>query len=167
MIKELRLSTSSGLGAATIFTVLLILCLTVFSILTLASAQADLRLTEKNALMVSSYYRADNEACGISDFVASFWPAGASKPDLAQCTALETRIKGYGPDINYGFVNKRESGFVVEYGIAVDANLNLEVGIFMPESGVCQVLKWRISPAEQVIDEGPLSVWQGAPEIIK
>jgi hypothetical protein len=166
MIKELRLSTSSGLGAVTIFAVLLILCLTVFSVLTLASAQADLRLTEKNALMVSSYYRADNEACNISDLLTSFWPEGAVKPEPVLCLALEERIKGFSQNIIYAAVNERESGFIAEYGVAVDTNLNLEVSIMMPEGGICNVLEWRMSPIEQAFDEGPLSVWLGGQESV-
>ena len=51
-----------GVGVVTLCMVLMVLCLAVFSALTLASAQADLRLSQRNAETVSAYYRADWQA---------------------------------------------------------------------------------------------------------
>ena len=42
-----------------------VLCLTVFSILSLVSARAQAALAEKSADSVSSYYKADSIACDI------------------------------------------------------------------------------------------------------
>ena len=51
-----------GVGVVTLCMVLMVLCLAVFSALTLASAQADLRLSQRNARTVSAYYQADRQA---------------------------------------------------------------------------------------------------------
>jgi len=161
MTKDLKLSTSTGIGVTTIFTVLLILCLTVFSVLTLASAQADLRLTQKNAQMISAYYTADNEAWNISSFITSFWPKDAPKPDINQRLALEKQIQDFSYGLSQASVSDAGAGLFVEYNVAVDTNLMLNVGILIPESGVYEILTWRMTPIEQAIEESPLSVWQG------
>ena len=49
----------------TVFTVLLVLTLSVFSALTLTSARADLALSRTNARTVSAYYAADAEAAAL------------------------------------------------------------------------------------------------------
>ena len=51
-----------GVGVVTLCMVLMVLCLAVFSALTFASAQADLRLSQRNAETVSAYYQADTQA---------------------------------------------------------------------------------------------------------
>lgn len=55
-------NSSFGVGIITIFTVLIVLCLSVFAMLTLTTANADLKLAEINASSVSAYYSADIEA---------------------------------------------------------------------------------------------------------
>ena len=46
----------------TVMTVLAVLCLSIFSMLSLAGARADLRLSELNAQTVSDWYAADLQA---------------------------------------------------------------------------------------------------------
>lgn len=51
-----------GLGAVSILAVFVVLCMTVFSILSFTSARADQTLSEKNAQAVQEYYQAESEA---------------------------------------------------------------------------------------------------------
>ena len=46
-----------GVGVITVITILLVLTLSVFSALTLASARADLALSQRNAETVKIYYQ--------------------------------------------------------------------------------------------------------------
>jgi len=55
-----------GLGVISCITILLVLMLSVFSCLTLATAQADYALAQRGAETVSSYYAADSTAKRIS-----------------------------------------------------------------------------------------------------
>ena len=48
-----------GMGASSVLMIFVVLCLTTFGILSLVSAQADLRLTRKSQETVSAYYTAD------------------------------------------------------------------------------------------------------------
>lgn len=54
-----------GMGVATILTVLLVLCLTIFAALSLASARADYALSQIGADTVAAYYRADAQASAL------------------------------------------------------------------------------------------------------
>lgn len=65
-----------GVGVISIVTVLLVLCLTIFSALTLTTAKADLNLSRINADTVSAWYAADAEAARQ---YAAFAASGASE----------------------------------------------------------------------------------------
>lgn len=54
-----------GIGVISILTVLLVLALSLFAALTLASARADLALSQRNADTVQAYYSADAEAARL------------------------------------------------------------------------------------------------------
>ncbi|MEG2173912.1 MAG: hypothetical protein RR135_00315 [Oscillospiraceae bacterium] len=51
-----------GVGSASILTIFVLLCLTTFATLSLASAEADARLARRAARSVSDYYAADSNA---------------------------------------------------------------------------------------------------------
>lgn len=50
-----------GSGASSILMIVITLVLTTFAVLSLASAQADMKLTEKAQSMTTQYYNAENE----------------------------------------------------------------------------------------------------------
>ncbi|MDR3295632.1 MAG: hypothetical protein LBT26_07385 [Clostridiales Family XIII bacterium] len=156
-------ASASGIGVTTLFVVLLILCLTVFAVLTFASSQADLRLSRKNADMVTAYYDADNAGARISAEVAGFWPKGTQRPGADVCALLENKISAGtgGEDISYAAVGNSGAGLTVSYGIVVDTLLTLEIELSLPESGVCEVLSWRVVAEEPDFFEEPMPVWQG------
>lgn len=60
-----------GIGVISILTVLLVLALSLFAALTLASARADLALSQRNADTVQAYYTADAEAARLYDRFAA------------------------------------------------------------------------------------------------
>ncbi|MCC8122605.1 MAG: hypothetical protein LIO58_03605 [Oscillospiraceae bacterium] len=76
-------SSPVGIGAISILTVLLILSLSIFSTLTLSTANGDLALSEQNAQTVSDWYAADAEAARLyADFAAG------SAPELEEQIAM-------------------------------------------------------------------------------
>lgn len=56
---EKRFGSHAGVGSMTLMLLLFVLMMTVFAVLTLATARADLRLTERNAETVSAFYEAE------------------------------------------------------------------------------------------------------------
>jgi hypothetical protein len=155
-----NMHSTSGIGVVTLFVVLLILCLTVFAVLTFASANADLRLSEKNAEMVEAYYIADNMATLVSEDVSAFWRQGAPKPDMNALGALVEKIQSREgiEKITYASDNR---GITVSYGVFVDTLLTLEVELSLPRGGVCEVLSWRVMADEPSFEEEMLPVWEG------
>lgn len=64
-----------GTGIISVLTILLVLCLSEFAALTLASAQADLALSRRSAEAVSAWYAADAEAEALyAQFLAGSEP---------------------------------------------------------------------------------------------
>jgi hypothetical protein len=157
-----NLHSASGIGVVTLFVVLLILCLTVFAVLTFASANADMRLSAKNSEMVEAYYAADNAATRISADVTAFWKAGAPKPDARAIAAIEEKItSGYDAAILYADVSEDGEGLTVSYGLFVDTLLTLEVTLALRRGGECEVLSWRVMAEEPSFEEDMLPVWEG------
>ncbi|MDR0570644.1 MAG: hypothetical protein LBG71_05445 [Clostridiales Family XIII bacterium] len=158
---DLDLPVSSGVGVTTMFSVLLILCVTVFAVLAFASAQADLRLTKKNAEMVSSYYEADSLAALVSAKASEFWPLGEGRPDATGLKALEEAIRALDGDVAYALAEYEGDGIRVAYSIETGALLTLDVALSLPRPGVCEPLSWRMEAKETTAREQELPVWQG------
>ncbi|MDR2355491.1 MAG: hypothetical protein LBE16_04770 [Clostridiales Family XIII bacterium] len=157
-----NLHSASGIGVITLFVVLLILCLTVFSVLTFASANADLRLSAKNSEMVKAYYAEDNVATRISADVTAFWKSGAPRPDARALAALRDKIAAdYDASVVYADVSEDGEGLLVSYGLFVDTLLTLEVTLSLPRGGECEVLRWRVMAYEPGFEEDTLPVWGG------
>jgi biopolymer transport protein ExbD len=155
---------ASGIGVVTLFAVLLILCLTVFAVLTFASAKADLRLSEKNAEMVEADYAADNAAARISADVTAFWERGAQRPGARAIAELEEKIAAYdGAEITHVAVeDDGDGGLTVSYGVCMGELLTLEVSLSLPRGGVCEVLAWRSAATDEAdFEEEILPVWEG------
>ncbi len=66
-----------GVGVISVITVLLVLTLSLFAALSVATAQADLALSRKNADTVTAYYQADAQA---AELYAAF--AAGNEPTL-------------------------------------------------------------------------------------
>jgi hypothetical protein len=159
--REKAMPAASGIGVTTLFVVLLILSLTVFAVLTFASAQADLRLSAKNAEMVAKYYEADSLGMAVSAEASGFWPAGAPAPDEAARALLEGAIAATPGVEDASVLYDAGAGFTVSYGIAVDARLTLRVSLALPEGGVCQIQSWRVDAEEPEITEETPGLWLG------
>lgn len=54
-----------SVGSASLVMIFSVLCLTVFSVLSLVTANNELRLSEKSAASVKNFYTADSAACDI------------------------------------------------------------------------------------------------------
>lgn len=150
-----------GIGGVTLLTVLLVLCLTMFAVLALSSAQADRRLSEKNARAVAAYYRADNQGVVLMSQAVKLWPAGGARPkaealaqDLSAVfdAALEIRVEA------------AEERFLLSAAIPVQENQILRLSLYLgpPESPRrWEIRGWQVEPLLQNEDQAAfLPVWQ-------
>jgi len=139
-----------GIGGVTLLTVLLILCLTLFAVLALSAAQADLRLSEKNAGSVQSFYSAESQAYAMMERAEGIWPLGAGRPsESAFALGLEA-----------GFPVEAEAlgdGMLISAEIPVQEGRTLQVCMLLgPGAGGARwkVMKWQLLPLMQ--DEGDI-----------
>lgn len=58
-MKEKRMHNPAIIGASSLLTIFVLLCLTVFALLSLSSAQADKRLSDASLESLAAYYEAD------------------------------------------------------------------------------------------------------------
>jgi uncharacterized membrane protein affecting hemolysin expression len=153
---------TSGIGVTTLFVVLIVLCLTIFSVLAFASSSADLRLSSKNAEMAEKYYVADNLAVQISADVTSLWQQDAPRPDAAALLRLEEAIIGNPGVVYASAVDNGADGIHVSYSIVVDTLLTLAVELSIPESGICEVQSWSLVAEEpEIMESMESNLWQG------
>lgn len=68
-----------GLGASSILMIVIVLVLTTFGVLSLASAQADSKLTEKVKTMTTEYYCAENKVEELYSQIDSVLASGLGK----------------------------------------------------------------------------------------
>lgn len=61
-MKERSPASGVSIGGLTVLVIFTVLCLTIFSVISLASAQADRRLSDKNLEQTVRYYDADGKA---------------------------------------------------------------------------------------------------------
>ncbi|MCL2120724.1 MAG: hypothetical protein FWH28_00560 [Clostridiales bacterium] len=134
-----------GIGGVTLLTVLLILCLTLFSVLALSSAQADLRLSEKNSRYISAYYEAENKAYTLMQMAEEMWPPGESRPSILSF--------GESLTAEYGLITAEDgAGIRIEADIPLQqgACLKVEVSIH-PGGGASRwrIRQWQLIPPQQ------------------
>lgn len=84
-----------SMGGISILMVFVMLCLTTFGVLTLATARAEMRLTQKNAQSVASYYAAASKTQEILAQIDGILKNGASQGKTGEDMAKEiSRIDG-------------------------------------------------------------------------
>ena len=76
-----------GIGTTSIVLIFVMLCMLTFSVLSLATAQADLRLSRKSAERTTAYYDAEHRAndilLSVIDCVTTYLPASAEASAFA------------------------------------------------------------------------------------
>lgn len=112
-----RIST----GASSIVMIFVVLCLTVFAVLSFVSADADYRLSERAADSTEYYYKADTEM-------------------QAAIAAVDALLKEGSPDSAFtssaiGAQLSRPSVDTLQLTVAVDQNRQLEVTLNIPGEG--------------------------------
>ncbi|MEA4955067.1 MAG: hypothetical protein VB096_06085 [Pseudoflavonifractor sp.] len=94
MRAEKRFFAGAGIGLTSIFTVLLVMVLSVFTALSLFTARADERLSRANADAVNAYYAADARACQIeADFAISGEAARVETIPMTEIQSLRIHLR--------------------------------------------------------------------------
>jgi hypothetical protein len=149
-----------GIGGLTLLTVLLVLCLTMFSVLSFSAAQADGRLSRKNAAVVSAFYQADLRAVEMMWKAERVWLPGAPAPLYEHFGFLEAE---YG-----AWIDISDEGLMIFAEVPVYEGSYLWLSLFMNRgesgdaggAGRWVIYEWQVLPPDQ--DLGGMStlpVW--------
>lgn len=120
-------------GAVSLVMIFCVLCLVVFSVLTLATADREYRLSEMTAQSAADYYRADYEATVIA-------------AALRNGTNLDAEIYW--------------EGDTASFRLPIGDSLSLDVAVSV-SGGTCEILRWQTVYSGSWEPDEYLNLWTG------
>lgn len=130
-----------SIGITSMTVILCVLCLTVFSVLTLSTALSEQKFSEKRAIAIQNYYAAETEAAAMVNELQETWERGA---DLS----VFAKKKGIAAE-----------GNIFRFHKSIDAGQELQVELHLSDG--FEIKKWQVvSTADWTLDES-LHVWDG------
>jgi hypothetical protein len=123
-----------GVGATTLLTVLVVLLLATFSVLSLVSARSDLQLSQMAVSSVQASYTADSQATQWYAELDSFCAANASR-DLR--AALQ--------QADYELLDSPTDGLVATKTFPAGEKRQLVASVAIAEDGSTTIRQWQIS----------------------
>jgi len=126
-----RPRTAIGVGITTLVTIIVAVLLTTFSVLTLVTARADLRLSNKAIESTQSYYAADSEAEQWLATLDNFVVRGHS--DLI----MDLRSSGYQVSV------AGDGRILVTELFSMDSKRDLLVEVAIDSKGRIDILTWK------------------------
>ncbi len=150
-------STGVSVGGSSILLIFVLLCLTTFAVLSLVSATADKRLTDRSAVAVAEYYAADAKAEEIL--------AGID-------TALREKSGGeasFATDAHDVILNMAEDvsieGLNVTYAVPVNGFQEIQVSLglsYSPAGKLYEIKAWKVQNTGEWQPEGQgMNLWTG------
>ncbi len=138
-----------NVGSASVVVIFAVVCLTVFSVLSLSTASAEKKLVEKSAQSVSDYYSADLLCAETAS-------------DLKKATliaqheeAIFLTAKAMGVDTTY-----KNGIFYFSYAKPIDENQELRVTLSIKDDKMT-VLQWQVFSVGSWIPSDSVDVWDG------
>lgn len=168
MMKNSRLSNVSiGIGGSLIIVIFVVLCLTIFSVLSFTTAYSDLKLSGKTEQITVDYYdihgRAEEKLSEISDKMIEY---NGNSSDVFN-RFMEEKIREIDGITS---VENDDKVLKVSFEVAGDKNqkINVNLDIYYDESSdkaVYDIISWNLSNVElpQYEDEA-VDLWEGTEE---
>jgi len=142
-------SPKINIGGVSIVVIFCVLCLSVFSILALLSANSEKKLTVKSAKAVENYYMADVSCAKVAQTVVDLYLSGASDKD----------IEDYVLSVFGTFVREGER-MGVSYSWKIDAGQEIFVDLSLVDSKV-KVNAWNVRYIGDWEIDDSIEVWDG------
>ncbi|MDR2108677.1 MAG: hypothetical protein LBP28_04360 [Coriobacteriales bacterium] len=133
-----RQRSAVGVGVSTLITVLVVLLLATFSILSLVSARSDLQLSRMATSSAQDFYAADSQATRWYAELDTFCAANASN-DLRR--ALQEK--------GYELLESSSDALVVTKAFAVGEKRQLTVSIAVTADGSTTIRQWQTATVIQ------------------
>ena len=130
-----RTSAAIGIGVTTLLTVMAVMLLLSFAMLSLLSAHSDSILSEKAAQAIKDYYIADCQA-------EMWWMKLNQTVKNTDETLVSERLSAGGFEAEF-----LEGNYIVRNAFFMGDNKNLLVCAEISESGEIRILLWQSMPA--------------------
>ena len=143
-----------SIGASSLILIFIVLCMATFGLLSLSSAQGDLKLARRNADAVKGYYEADNKGQQwLKDVDGVLMEEMGKGQDSAQCS-LEIKDR-------LGDLYDRETG-LISTDIPMDRGRSLRIElVLMCGEKRYEVKSWYVYHSEEYEIDTSMPVWGG------
>ena len=143
-----RKSSGINIGSASIIMVFSVVCLTVFAVLSLVTANSEYNLAVKSTDVIKNYYAADAAA---NEKLAEL----KSAADSNDTAALNSKAKEL--DIN---CEDKPEGIAVNFSQKVSDSQELLVDAVY-QNGEYKINEWRLSPTKDWKPDEGMQFWDG------
>lgn len=141
-----------NIGTASIILIFIILCLSIFSLLSLSDAKSAAVFAERRAASVQSYYRTDREGQAMIRSASRLIRGGAAPTVITE--SLKTELP------EGSLISLSESGsFVCELPMSAGQSLHIEL-----DKTDASVLSYYVYISEEYAIDDRLPVWEGSPD---
>ncbi len=146
-----------SIGVTSMVLVFVMLCLITFAVLSLVSAQADLRLSRKSAEHTTAWYAAENAANDVLIALQPILTANAAAPDAeSYFTAVYAAVPA-----EWGITFGEDGRLAWQVPVEETQSLQAEVELLYPlpaEGPGWRVLRWQSVPQYDWQAEQPLEL---------
>ena len=146
-----------SVGVTSLVLVFVMLCLIAFAVLSLVSAQANLRLSRKSAERTTAWYAAENAA---NDVLIALQPILAANADAPDAESYFAAVRAAVPDeLGVTFSDDGHLAWQVPVEEAQSLQVEVELLYPLPEEGPgWRVLRWQTVPQYDWQAEQPLEL---------
>lgn len=149
-----------SLGAPSLILIFIVLCLAVFGLLSLSSAQGDKKLAERSAEAVRAYYEADSKGQRWLKEVDQILTEEMGKgEDSYECSlAIKERL---------GEIYDPESGLIsTDIPMARGQALHIDLALLCGEQHY-EIQSWYVYASEEYAIDDSMPVWDGSTQAVQ
>ena len=160
-----------NIGSASIIMVFVVLCMTIFSVLSLITAVNEYDTADKYAASTAAYYEADSRAEEARAVIAQMGIHALDQNLVSKAVGSEIAMAREGGDVYYSYCIPAENGqWELAVVLKVDEDIVAKSGPGMQAGGVSsegfdarelQVMKWKKEKLGQWTPDEDITVWNG------
>lgn len=144
-----RHQKSAGIGGALILIIFIVMTITNFSILTLVSAQNELREVKKTSEVATAYYNAEREAALKIGEIKTALNNVTSNADIASIASEKGANASTTPQ-----------GVEISFKVSIDENRSL-LTVINASNNIFEIKTQKIVSENQIIIDDDIDIWDG------
>lgn len=150
----------ANIGTSSLILIFIILCLTIFGLLSLSSAGSDWNLAQKNAQSIKGYYEADSQAVEFAAMVEAELlecALSSSSEEVYQHMVKERMEEKLG-----GCYDETSNTVWKDVDMLYGQKLHVELEITSEEERGYRILAWNVYQSEDYEIDRSMPVWSGS-----